>query len=366
MNGKYCELVLKPRENDATEIPSELSALFTYLEFQSVQKSMCLESKLPERVALYNDLVEDVEDLSGEDRERNKRQRSYFCISNMSSTYKTQSTASQANPMFRFTFSDKSDKRINLIEFSTESEYWLFCREVKRQLSGIAGSAEGLCFFTAKSGPTGTANRWVLAESALKIIDSKNGLTYYSLIEDIRNPQFIFDYSLPKKNLHLDIKMDSKEEYFSLKALITFENTSLDASNPVETVVSIGKEKSIVVPMYLNDVGVPKMRIKVVENIDKIAATGKETSGIFQNFGESTIAFGDTIAPTLLIARNASREQNQFTDILIKPPQDSKRSLQILIHSASTRTQVRSKFHATNLLLIICMKYTVNYRNRVR
>lgn len=348
MSGKYCELELKPRELAAAETavtPQEITSLATYLELSPMLKNLCLHSEPPSCSALYNDLVEDVEQLEGKGQAIKKTQHAY-CLSSISSTYRksTQSTVSQANPSFRFTFSDKQDKRINLMEFPTESEYWIFCREFKRASSvtlSYAGPAKGMCIFTAKSGTAGTQNRWEIENVALKVIDSSNGLTYYSLIGDIQNPHFIFDYCLPKRNLDLDIKMDSDDEYFALKALITFENASLDTSNPIEALVSVGREKNITVPLYLMEhQGAPKMRVRVIENFDKVSSAPKDNSGIIQNFGETYVTFQDTSAPPLLIARNASREQLQFTDILIKPPQDSKRSLQILVHSASTKTQV--------------------------
>jgi hypothetical protein len=59
----------------------------------------------------------------------------------ISSCYKkhTQSAASQTNPVFKISFSDVKDNSIKLIEFSSESEYWLF-QVLKKLIHNISSS----------------------------------------------------------------------------------------------------------------------------------------------------------------------------------------------------------------------------------
>jgi hypothetical protein len=325
-------------------MPLELENICSYFEYSPQMKDLCHGIDCPISPILYNDIIEDIANLSGKDDINDLRPR-YYCISSMSSCYRkhTQSAASQANPVFKFSFTDKTDKRINLIEFTSESEYWIFCREFNRAATGRSAVAEGVCIFTSNSsgGGSGTANKWFIDKSSLKVVDQRNGLTYFSPIENMKNPQFKFDYRLPERSLDLHFLVDNDEAYFTFKALVSFENASLDPRNPVEAVLSIGREKTITVPIYTCDEA-PKMRVRVIESSDKknTSKEDDEESGIIQSFGETAVVFQDTSIPTLSIARNFTREQSQTAEILIKPPQHSRRSIQVLIHSASEKVQV--------------------------
>ena len=123
---------------------------------------------------------------------------------------------------------------------------------------------------------------------------------------------------------------------FNRNAHISFENASIDANNPVEVVVALPASGTISLPMYLNQAApMAKVRIRVIKSGDKNQLKSiEETSGIIESFGEGTLTLPDPVMEPVYSAFKPM-DVGQAVCIPIQAPTTTKRSIQILLHSAS-------------------------------
>ena len=108
----------------------------------------------------------------------------------------------------------------------------------------------------------GSSYKWKISDDTLRIFNFKGYIVYTITVSDIININKSFDYCLPTRFVDVNFYMTNDDVYFNFKALLSFENASLDPSNPVELVVALGKEKHASVPVYISDIpdAIAKMR----------------------------------------------------------------------------------------------------------
>ena len=296
---------------------------------------------------IYADILDDLKDL-GTGRVPGSRavdDRCYFGLSRISSCYRkhTQSSASQAQPLFKLSFTDSSDRLIKLMEFTNESEYWVFHQHYNRAIEGTFTNASGECYFSINSqGHTSGAGShyWTIENDNLRVKDNRGSILCDIAVRQMTNVSFSFDYCLPTALLDLRLQLHQDDAYNAYQAHIALDSASLDVNNAIDCSLSLDQTLILAtLPLYHSAEAVPKMRVKVLETGIDLRPDSKAAGLVaVESLGEGSAHFNCPIPPSFADQTNQSRRENllfnQTLFVDIQSPQDIKRSIHIAIHSA--------------------------------